>query len=62
MKITRFEDVEAWQAAREMQKADYEATGMKGFAHDLDRRLICGTVSRIRTSPTPIRNSPGLGL
>jgi len=38
MKITRFEDIEAWQAAREMQKAVYEATGMKGFASDLDLR------------------------
>lgn len=38
MKITRFEDIEAWQAAREMQKAVYEATGMKGFASDFDLR------------------------
>jgi four helix bundle protein len=34
MKIERFEDIEAWQLARELTKTVYRMTKMAGFAHD----------------------------
>lgn len=34
MKITRFEDIEAWQLARELTKAIYAATRKPAFAKD----------------------------
>ncbi len=32
--IKRFEDIEAWQLARELTRYVYEATKHAGFAHD----------------------------
>lgn len=34
MKIERFEDIEAWQLARELTKGVYHLTKMPAFAHD----------------------------
>jgi len=52
MKITRFEDIEAWKAARELQKTVYEITRSKGFALDLDlrrqmRRAVASSMANI---------------
>ena len=38
MKITRFEDIDAWKAARKLMKSLYDLTGGKGFATDADLR------------------------
>ena len=38
MKITRFEDIDAWKAARELQKIVYEATKGDAFKEDYDLR------------------------
>jgi four helix bundle protein len=34
MKIERFEDIEAWQLARELTKTAYQLTKLPGFTHD----------------------------
>ncbi len=36
--IARFEDIEAWQGARALVKAIYDATGQGPFAHDYGLR------------------------
>ena len=36
MKIARFEDIEAWKAARVLRKQLHEATSLSSFAEDRD--------------------------
>jgi four helix bundle protein len=38
MAITRFEDLIAWQKARELRKAIYEASRARPFSQDFDMR------------------------
>jgi|ERR1043166_386673 four helix bundle protein len=38
VKITRFEDIEAWEADRELNRIVYATTKAKGFSMDLDLR------------------------
>ena len=43
MKITRFEDVDAWKAARRLVNLAYESTSGKGFIRDFDLRKQMNT-------------------
>jgi four helix bundle protein len=52
MKIDRFEDIEAWKAARELTKLVYAATASKTFGDDVDltrqmRRAATSTMANI---------------
>jgi four helix bundle protein len=52
MKIDRFEDIEAWKAARELTKLVYTATAAKTFGDDVDlarqmRRAATSTMANI---------------
>lgn len=38
MRIERFEDIRAWQAARELANLVYDATNVGAFAHDFGLR------------------------
>ena len=46
-KIRRFEDLIAWQKARELTRAVYEITGQKGFAKDFG---LSGQIQRASVS------------
>jgi four helix bundle protein len=47
VKITRFEDIEAWKSARRLVNFAYEATSGRGFTRDFElrRQMITSAVS-----------------
>jgi hypothetical protein len=52
MKIERFEDVKAWQIARELTKLVYEVTASGAFARDFRLVVQPAKSSRNCTSPS----------
>jgi len=48
MKIERFEDIQAWQAARELSKLVYQLTGKEGLGRDF------GLCDQIRTAAVSV--------
>jgi hypothetical protein len=57
MKITRFEEIEAWKSAREVTNLAYRLTRATGFVEDQDRKQEFDALNSLAQRPWPLIGS-----